>query len=410
MDVVITRERCHAMHRPKVCIIQYNNSKFLTRVDRSARTLAAAGYDVVLIALKDHTTPAEEDRGDYVVKRVTLRSRRLPGRFGLRILRFLEAIVRTFAAAWHENADIYNPRDAEPLFVAHLAAFLRRAKVVYDSDELCLDRNKPVTSKKWWRFTMRHYEGFFARRSAAVITTDYGRADKLVERYGIVPPVVALNVPDVFNTLDPDVTFRQHALGDRKYLLLYQGVLIENRGIPEMIRAMRSLPECRLALVGYGHREDEYKRLVHDESLEDAVEFFDAVPFEQLMRYTTAADIGVIPLIPSCLSYVYAAPNKLFEYMMAGLPVVVTDLPDMASVVTEERIGTLIETPVTPEHIAAAVHALIEGNESLTERGGRARAAALERYNWTVEKHKLLEVYERVAPAHMASEPVSAHA
>ncbi|MDI6901941.1 MAG: glycosyltransferase family 4 protein [Anaerosomatales bacterium] len=381
------------MSRPKICIIQYNSSRFLTRVDRSARTLAEAGYEVVLIAIKDAETDEYEDRGDYVVKRVTLASRRLPARFGLRVLRFIEAVWKTFRAAYRERADIYDARDAEPLFVAHLAARLRRAKLVYDSDELNLDRNKPFCRKRWWRFLMRRFEGFYARRADAVITTDHGRADVLVERYGIPRPVVVLNVPDVFDELEPDLDFRKRALGDRRYLLIYQGVLIENRGIPEMMRAMPLLPECRLALVGYGHREAEYRAIARDEGLTDGVVFFDAVPFERLMRYTAAADIGMIPLIPAVLSYVYAAPNKLFEYMMAGLSVVVSDLPDMAKVVTEERIGTLIADPTSPESIADAVRRLIEGNESLTDVGARARAAALRRYNWAFEKTKLLETY-----------------
>lgn len=382
----------------KVCIIQYNSSRFLTRVDRSARTLHEAGYEVVLIAIKDDATPSFEERPGYTVKRVTLTSRKLPGKYGLRIVRFAEAIVRTFTAAWRENADVYNPRDAEPLLVAHLAAALRGAIVVYDSDELCLDRNKPFTSKPWWRFLMFRFERHYARKSAAVITTDHGRADILVERYKIERPTVVLNVPDVFDKLEPDLEFRERALGGRKHLLLYQGVLIENRGIPEMMRAMRLLPDCRLALVGYGHKEDEYKQILAQEGLEDGVQFFDAVPFERLMRYTAAADVGMIPLIASCLSYRYAAPNKLFEYMMAGLPVVVSDLPDMALVVNSEQVGTLIGDPTSPESIATATRALLDGNESLTDIGRRARQSALSRYNWTVERSRLLEVYERLAP------------
>lgn len=387
------------MSRPKICIIQYNSSRFLTRVDRSARTLAEAGYEVVLIAIKDDETDAFEDRDDYVVKRVTLASRRLPARFGLRVLRFIEAIFKTFVAAYRERADIYDARDAEPLFVAHLAARLRHAKLVYDSDELNLDRNKPFCRKRWWRFLMRRFEGFYARRADAVITTDHGRADVLVERYGIPRPDVVLNVPDVSAELEPDLDFRKGALGDHRYLLIYQGVLIENRGIPEMMRAMPLLPECRLALVGYGHKGAAYKAIARDEGLTDSVVFFDAVPFERLMRYTASADIGMIPLIPAVLSYVYAAPNKLFEYMMAGLPVVVSDLPDMAKVVTEERVGTLIADPTSPESIADAVRRLIEGNESLTDVGARARRAALARYNWAFEKNGLLRAYERVRPS-----------
>ena len=387
------------MNQGKVCVIQYNSSRFLTRVDRAARTLAQAGYEVVLIAIKDDETPAFEQRNGYTVKRVELASRRLPRGFGLKFVRFAEGIWRTFVAAWREDADIYDARDAYPLFAAHLAAKLRGARLVYDSDELNLDRNWKVSSNAVWRFLMKSYEGFYIRHADAAITSDFGRSEVLSERYRIQPPTVLLNVPEVIQTLSPDLDFRARALGDRRYLLIYQGILVPNRGLPEMIEAMRQLPECRLALVGYGAMERELKEKVRREGLDDAVVFFDAVPYPELMRYTAACDLGVIPLIGSCLSYVYAAPNKLFEYMMSALPVVATDLPDMARVVTGERVGALIGDPTDPTSIATAVRAVLEDPAGVKAVGERARAAALERYNWDAEKEKLLAVYAKLQAA-----------
>lgn len=377
----------------KVCIVQYNASRFLTRVDRAARTLAASGHEVVLIALQDKDTLAYEDRGDYVVKRVELKSRKLPRGFGLKFIRFAEAIWRTFVAAWREDADVYDSRDAYPLFVTHLAARLRGAALVYDSDELNLDRNWSVARNPVWRFLMKAYEGFYVRHAEAVVTTDYGRAEVIGERYGVERPTVVLNVPDTFAELEPDAAWRERALGDKRYLLLYQGILVENRGLPEMVRAMRMLPECRLAIIGYGHLEEKLKTMVREEGLEGSVVFFDAMPFNDLMRCTVAADIGVIPLIGSCLSYVYAAPNKLFEYMMAGLPVVATDLPDMARVINEERVGALISDPEDPSSIAEAVNRVLADPSELAAMGQRARGVALSRYNWELEREKLAAVF-----------------
>jgi glycosyltransferase involved in cell wall biosynthesis len=381
----------------KVCIIQYNASKYLTRVDRAARALACAGFEVVLIAIKDEDTPEFEDRGGYTVKRLVLKSRRLPRGFGLKFIRFAEGIWRTFVAAWREDADIYNPRDAYPLLVAHVAALLRRGKVVYDSDELAIGRNWKVAENRFWLWAMKAYEGFFARRSAAVITSDFGRADALESTYGIGRPEVVLNVPEVITEPDPDLGFRARALGDKRYLLLYQGVFNRNRGLPETVEAMREFPDCRLALVGYGPMEAELKDLVRTAGLSESVAFFDAVPFETLMRYTAAADIGLIPIVGACLSYATAAPNKLFEYMMVGIPVVASDLPDMARVVHETRAGTLIADPSDPASIAEAVRSLLEGAENLKTIGARGRSAALSRYNWDVERPRLVDVFTRVA-------------
>lgn len=384
------------MNPTKVCIVQYNASRFLTRVDRAARTLGAAGYEVVLVAIKDDETDALEQRDGYIVKRVTLHSRRLPRRFGLKFLRFAEGIWRTFLAAWRENADIYDARDAYPLLAVYVAAKLRGARVVYDSDELATGRNWAHASNRLFAWSLLRYERFFARR-CAVITSDHGRADVLERIHRIPRPTVVLNVPEVLEALSKEEAFRRVALGHRSFLLIYQGVVIPNRGLSEMIHAMRDLPECRLAIVGYGALLDTLKRKVAEEGLADAVAFFDPVPFDELMRYTAAADAGVIPLFGSCLSYVTAAPNKLFEYMMVGIPVVATDLPDMARVVREERCGMLITDPTSPKAIASAVRTLLDDPEEARAMGARGRAAALARYNWEIEAPKMLAVFDALA-------------
>ena len=377
--------------RPRVCLVQYNASRFLTRVDRSARTLGANGWDVVLIAIRDDETPAFEQRDGYAVKRVTLSSRQLPR--WTRPLRFVEAIAKTFWAAWREDADVYNPRDIYPMLVCQLAAWLRGAAVVTDSDELNLYRNWPWTKSWWWKPVAKPYEGFFLRRAAACITSDEGRADVLVAEYGIPRPAVVLNVPEVIDTLEPDLAFREEALGDRRWLLIYQGMLVPNRGLPQLVAAMQRLEDCALVLVGMGHLRDDLRRQVADLGLGERVGVRDAVPYDQMMRMTAACDAGIIPIVGSCLSYVYAAPNKLFEDMMAGVPVVASDLPDMAMVVRRENVGTLIADPEDPAAIADAVRRLLDDDEPPRAKGERGRAAALARYNWQREQAKLLEVY-----------------
>ena len=383
--------------RPKLCIVQYNASRYLSRVDRAARTLSRAGWEVVLVAIKDDETPEYEAREGYVVRRVELKSRRLPR--WTRPLRFIEAVWRTFWAAYREDADVYNPRDIYPLFVSWLAARLHGRVYVYDSDELNLYRNWPWAQKAWWRVLAKAYEGFFIRAAAAVITSDHGRADVLERTYLIPRPTVVLNVPDRLANVERDEAFRHSAIGPSRFLLIYQGILVPNRGLLELVEAMTKLPECALALVGYGQLRPQIEARIVDLELVGRVQLFDAVPHDVMLRYTAAADAGVIPIVGSCLSYRYAAPNKLFEDMMVGVPVVASDLPDMASVVTSERVGTLIADPTDPESIAQAVRSLLYGDEPLEAIGQRARKSALERYNWDLEAPKLLAVFARARSA-----------
>lgn len=381
---------------PKVCIVQYNASRYLTRVDRAARALASDGWEVVLIAIKDAESPAFEQRDGYVVRRVELISRRWPR--WTRPARYVEAVVRTARAAIAEDADVYNPRDIYPLFVCWLAAKLRRAALVYDSDELNLHRNWPWTSKRWWKLLAPLYEGFFIRRADAVITSDHGRADILAATYGIERPVVVRNVSERIEVVERDDEWRARMLGPARHLLVYQGILALNRGLPELVEAMRSLTDCALAIIGWGTLAAELRGLVEERGLAERVHLVGVVPYAAMMRYVASADACVIPIVGSCLSYVHAAPNKLFEAMMVGTPVVASDLPEMAAIVRSERIGTLISDPTDPRSIAAAVRELLDGPEPLAEIGARARAAALERYNWELERERLLEVYRRLEP------------
>ncbi len=375
----------------RVCIVQYNASRYLARVDRYARTLASEGWDVVLVAIKDDETAAFEERGGYTVRRVELKSRRWPR--WTRPARFIEAVWRTFRAAYAENADVYNSRDIYPLFVSWAAARLRGAVLVYDSDELNLYRNWPWAQTRWWPPLAKAYEGFFIRRAVANLTSDEGRADILAETYGIARPTVVRNVPERVESVVRDEAFRGLAIGSARYLLIYQGILVPNRALVELVTAMASLPDCALAFVGYGHLRPAIEARIAELGLGSRVRVFDAVPYETMLRYTASADVGVIPIVGSCLSYRYAAPNKLFEDMMVGVPVVASDLPDMAAVVRDERVGTLIADPTDPASIVAAVRELLDGDEPPGQIGARARAAALARHNWELEREKLLEVW-----------------
>jgi len=181
--------------KPKVCIIQYNASRYLARVDRAARTLAQEGLEVVLIAIGDGVAPTLEHRDGYVVKRVELTSRSWPR--WTRPVRWIEAVIKTYRAAYAEDADVYNPRDIYPMFVAQMAATRRGAVVVADSDELNLYRNWPWARSWWWKPLAKPYEGYHLRRAVATITSDEGRAEVLAAEYGIARPAVVRNVPDV---------------------------------------------------------------------------------------------------------------------------------------------------------------------------------------------------------------------
>jgi len=159
------------------------------------------------------------------------------------------------------------------------------------------------------------------------------------------------------------------------------------------VSAARYLDNAVVVLIGDGNLKGELIRKVKEEDLEEKVKFIDAVPYEELLDYTMSADLGVHPVQNTCLSYYYSAPNKLFEYLMAGLPVAVSNFPDMRRIVENEGVGETFD-PEDPKDIARVINNILNDEKKYNRRRRNALKIAKERYNWEMESEKLLKIYE----------------
>lgn len=379
----------------KVCMIEFGTSKFLTRVDREAKTLAAAGHHVLLLAIKNKETPLLEEREGYVVRRVRLRSRRLARWAVLRFLKATEIFTRMLWRGWRYKSDVYDVRDLEPLAVGWLLTKLRRAKLIYSSDQLCLDRQgmserSPVVSGLY-----AAYERFFIRRADVVIVTDRCHARQIEERYPDVRPIIVRNVSEIVKPMPKKASLPE--LDDRRLrVLIYQGILAPDRGLEEMVRALEELEDCALLIVGSGPLAGELTLLAEDLRVADRVIVHDPMPFEKLLRFTTAADAGMVLTQDSCRSDYLAVPKKFYEYLMLGVPVVASDFPEMRAVVTKYHVGVLVDDPSDPHCIARAVRGMFADRDAYQKMRKNARRVALERLNWDVERKGLLVAFDRV--------------
>jgi glycosyltransferase involved in cell wall biosynthesis len=388
-----------------------------TRVEKEAATLSAAGYEVTIIAALHPGLPREERRGDVKIVRVdedplptqlvrklvarrtrgtagppgTVITRESVDRGGLRaslLRRALRLHLRLSSRRWSANA-VQAAVDARAaLWIAHdletLPTALRArrelgGRVIYDSHEFFTD--SPLTrgdAKRWERIERRHIG-----EADAVMTVSGGIARLLADRYGIPEPTVLMNVPNA-----PVAESREPVdLGmPGARIVLYLGGIQQLRGLDTMIRAIALRDDVALVMMGPG--SDAYKReletLAAHEGVGDRIRFLPPVPPPEIRRYALGADVGVVMHRAVSLSYRYALPNKLFDYLHAGLPVVVSDLPEIGAVVTENRVGATCD-PADPASIAAAIDRVTADPEL------RANAeAAAPRYTWEVEGEKLL--------------------
>ena len=327
-------------------------------------------------------------------------------RFGFRAARFVvqaplrrlraAALDRRFArAGLATETDVWHCHDLNTLAVGVRCKRKRPGtRLVYDSHELATERSR-MTPRARRRAGRQEKRGL--RHVDQAIWTERTRAEYVVRRYGIPFPTLIHNVPELLEVKQGwDLHQRLGIPADRR-LLVYQGSIQEYRGIEESIEAVTLLDHCVLVVIGYGYHRPALEEMVRRRGLEDRVFFFGPIANDELLYYTASADVGMCVIRGESLSYRWSLPNKLFEYMMAGIPVVASDFEEMGRVVREEGVGTVCN-PDDPQSIAAAIRAIVDDPEAAA-RFRAATRVAISRYNWDHEEQKLLALYRRLEPA-----------
>jgi glycosyltransferase involved in cell wall biosynthesis len=179
-------------------------------------------------------------------------------------------------------------------------------------------------------------------------------------------------------------------------VVLYHGGLSPHRGIEQLMDAIPDVPGAVLILLGYGSLRAELETLAADPAHAGRVHLLPAVPPTDLIEWVASADVVAMPIQPSTLNHRYTTPNKLFEAIAAGVPVVASDLPGMAPTVREADAGLLVD-PTDPAQIAAACRALLaESADEAAARRARILAAAHDTFNWEHQAEVLLDEYGRL--------------
>lgn len=371
-----------------------------TRVRREAGALAAAGHEVTVVHLPPPGAGAGAGAGSagaaepaelpFGLTPATLRHgrRRLPHAARLGV----EAARLSLRAA-SNRPDAVHAHDAAMLLPALLAARRSGAKLVYDSHELAT--GVPYRDRAW-AAVVASAERIGVLRADAVITVSDGIAARLRDRYRLRrPPAVIRNLPDLpLPGAAPARDLRRElGVGDAP-LILHQGAVAAGRGCETLLRALVLLPGAHLLYLGAeGPYAEQLHAVAGEAGVSGRTHLLGPVPPEALLSHTAQADVGVSLLEDSCENHRLALPNKLFEYVAAGLPVVVADLPEAARLVREHGIGWAAD-PADPAAVAAALRTALaqQDDEGLQRRLARARSEL----SWEREKQRLLAVYEEL--------------
>ena len=386
-------------------MLLHKSVEFDSRVRREASALARAGHHVTVLELASVASPEDGARRGEVAwldgfeRRSCLPPawlrRRLP--FHLYRLAFLASFVWGVARL---RPDAIHAHDAAMLLPGIVGAQLTGALLVYDSHELAT--SVPYRERAWAWFVAA-IERLVVPRCAAVITVSDGIAARLRERYRLrSTPTVVRNVTALHAVRD-DSSGRRGGLRARlglaadTPLVLHQGAPAPDRGCELLLAAMRQLPGAHLAFLGDsepGYGKD-LRGAAHVLGVQDRVTLLPSVPLADLLSHTAEADVGVTLLQDTCENHRLALPNKLFEYIAAGVPVVASALPEIRELVESREIGWCVP-PGDAAALAAALSLALSRRGDPELRRHLARAAT--ELSWEREQLRLLALYERLVP------------
>jgi glycosyltransferase involved in cell wall biosynthesis len=381
----------------KICMVLMNLGSVIhdSRVRKEASSLEKAGNRVRLIAIRDSGENFGKGMDGFELDLFRLWTRHLPKSTFFQLLKYIEFNMKAFVRMINFRADVYHAHDLDTLFPAWLSARLTGAKIVYDSHELFTER--PIALPGLWRFLER----FLINRVEAIIAVNDDRAEIMVKEYGASElPTVIMNCPSSTNIpVTCNITLRGALPPEvrNKRIILYQGGLSPNRCLESLIKAVQYFDE-RSILVFVGNStsfsEEVLKELVVKYGMEKRIYFKDEVDSRYLVPYISTADIGVVIYENSCRNNYLCAPNKMFEYCMAGLPSIGCNFPPIRSIAERYGVPFLFD-PESPESIAASANALLK-NATLFYNAKAATAVVAADFTWEREENKLVDLYERL--------------
>lgn len=302
--------------------------------------------------------------------------------------RFIEYNLRAARIAGSFDADIYHAVDLDTLWAANRAAKKNNGKLLYESRELYTEQ-LTLKGRDFVKAIWRNLERRLILEADAVVTINSAIARELSYRYSINEPPVILNVAAGISGARA-IDLRKELKLDCERILIYQGILRPGQGILRAIELMAILPDMGLVIVGEGPLRGDIERRITELHIQNRIRLTGMVPSDRLVSYTLGADAGLLLMEAEALNNRLALPQKLFQYISAGIPPIVTSLPCLRQIVEEDNLGLVLAEKASPDDSRLISEFL---KDNLVSAGQRC-AAARDKYCWQNEGPKLIRIYE----------------
>lgn len=363
----------------KVFSVVSNDIVTDNRVHKIALSLEANGYEVTIVGRCHKNSEKLYDRS-YGTKRFRLWFNKGP-------FFYLNLNLTLFFYLLRAKVDIILSNDLDTLLGCWMASRLKKRQLIFDSHELFPEVpelvNRPRIRNIWLRL-----ERYLVPKVELGFTVSNPIAEYYKKEYNVHFELIRN-----MGRFRYDYEFEEPTEDTEQRTIIYQGAINLGRGLELAIRSMKHLNNTQLWIIGDGDIIAKLRHLVTHLELKGQVKFFGRVPIEKLWRYTSRANLGISLEEDLGLNYRYSLPNKLFDYIQARIPVVTSDLPEMAAVVNKYNIGeVLIER--TPTKLAEAINRLLE-DSSLNEKIKSNIELAARDLCWEREEENLINLFKR---------------
>lgn len=373
------------MQKKRIIVSVINDLVTDQRVARTCSVLFDLNYNVLLVGREQKESKPLEKR-DYDCKRMRLLFEQGPQFYLLFNLRLFFVLLLT-------KADALLANDLDTLLPNYLVSKIKGIPLIYDSHEIFCEvpelQTNPSKKRIW-----ESLEKWIVPKLKYCVTVNQSIAEYFTKKYK-VPFIFVRNIPDYPKTEKLKSRVELDLPVGKKIVILQGAGINVQRGAEELVGAFQYLNDAYfLLIVGSGDVIHQLKESVIRFQLQNKVKFVDKVPASELKHYTANSNLGVTIDKDSNMNYHFSLPNKIFDYMHAGIPILATRLPEIEKLVNAYHIGTFIENH-EPSHIAQQIEEFLNSKEYLEFKSNTV-IAAIEN-NWLSEKQKLIKLIHEIS-------------
>lgn len=366
------------MKRKSALILHLGNIYYDSRSMNLYLSLKERGYKVKVVAFDWQTPGFKTIKGEISVYKLKKRFHSVTFYLKFALILQYRLLFSSYSVCFAE--DIYT------LPFASVFNFFKRGKLIYDSREL-YGYLAGLTKKKMLQSALKLIEKTFINSTANVLVTGEMDAAFLIKEYNINNIILLRNLP-LYKKVEEAFDFRaKYNISKEHKILLYQGMVLHGRGLRLVFDILKKTDAYVLIILGHGENYNYYKTLARDKGIDKKIIFAGKIEQENLLNYTAGADAGVALIENVSLSYYYALPNKLFEYILAGIPVIVSNLPQMKKIVDEHKVGIAVDA--SDEAALIGEFNRFFENKTMLAEYKRNCVKAAEELNWQKEIEEL---------------------